>query len=57
MAICPKDRSKPFEEPELADTVLKFAGVKDYSYFSEIKAKLIPLLFSDTNLYICILVT
>jgi hypothetical protein len=28
--VCPKDRSVPFEKPELTDTVLKLAGVKAY---------------------------
>ncbi|GLA19470.1 hypothetical protein AnigIFM62618_007581 [Aspergillus niger] len=28
--ICPKDRTEPYEKPELTDTVLKLAGVKDY---------------------------
>jgi hypothetical protein len=27
-AVCPKDRSGPFEKPEMTDTVLKLAGVK-----------------------------
>lgn len=29
-AVCPKDRSEPFEKPELTDAVLKLAGVKAY---------------------------
>ncbi|KAL7660359.1 hypothetical protein ACMYSQ_003240 [Aspergillus niger] len=28
--VCPKDRTEPYEKPELTDTVLKLAGVKDY---------------------------
>ncbi|KAJ5890761.1 uncharacterized protein N7473_006989 [Penicillium subrubescens] len=28
--VCPKDRSEPFEKPELTDTVLQLAGVKSY---------------------------
>ena len=28
--VCPKDRSEPFEKPELTDTVLRLAGVKEY---------------------------
>ncbi|RAH59678.1 phytanoyl-CoA dioxygenase [Aspergillus piperis CBS 112811] len=28
--VCPKDRTEPYEKPELTDTVLKLAGVKAY---------------------------
>ncbi|GAQ35731.1 hypothetical protein AtubIFM55763_004565 [Aspergillus tubingensis] len=28
--VCPKDRTEPYEKPELTDTVLKLAGVKPY---------------------------
>lgn len=28
--VCPKDRSEPFEKPEITDQILRFAGVKPY---------------------------
>ncbi|OJJ68109.1 hypothetical protein ASPBRDRAFT_33405 [Aspergillus brasiliensis CBS 101740] len=28
--VCPKNRTEPWEKPELTDTVLRLAGVKDY---------------------------
>lgn len=28
--VCPKDRNEPFEKPEVTETVLKLAGIKDY---------------------------
>ena len=28
--VCPKDRSEPFEKPEITDRLLQLAGVKAY---------------------------
>lgn len=28
--VCPKDRSEPFEKPEISDRLLELAGVKPY---------------------------
>lgn len=28
--VCPKDRSEPFEKPDVTETILRLAGVEAY---------------------------